>query len=604
MSSQAQADATVVAIQDDIVTIQSLPGSTRPLMKNEVIYILPTRKTTSYQEHLKAEVLRIHDRSADAQVYESTLGVAVGDPVIQSGQMLSVELGPGLLGQIYDGLQNPLDLLAGEYGYFLPRGIDLPSLDRQTKWAFTPTVKSGTLVTAGTVIGTVVERRFTHKIMVPFDVSGQAEVTWIQEGNVSVDEPVAIIHLSSGRQRTLRLKQNWPVRIPLPRHLMAQNLVTREYPDQPLLTQLRLIDTFFPVARGGTGCIPGPFGAGKTVLQNLISRNSDVDIVIVVACGERAGEVVETIAEFPRLADPKGSGSLMDRTVIICNTSSMPVAAREASIYTGITLGEYFRQMGLHVLLLADSTSRWAQAMRETSARLEEIPGEEAFPAYLDSSIKAVYERAGKLLTTDGATGSLTIIGTVSPAGGNFEEPVTQSTLSTVKTFLGLSADRAYKRFYPAIDPMISWSRYLDQLRGWYDRELEPGWTELVTTLLALLKRGNAIYQMIQVAGEEGITLEDYVTYQKALFVDMVYLQQDAFDEVDVAVPIKRQHENFKRVFALVTGEYHFTDQEQARDFFTRLTGLYKNLNYAPSASSEYDELTSRIDALATTLKS
>ncbi|WP_031432240.1 V-type ATP synthase subunit A [Methylomarinum vadi] len=603
MNKENQASAKVIAVQDDIVSIQILPGSHKPLMKNEVVYILPSRSSVQHRERLKAEVLRIHGDRADAQVYESTSGVAVGDLVEQSAQMLSVELGPGLLGQVYDGLQNPLDLLATEFGYFLPRGVDFPALDNNVKWAFTPLVKSGDLVTASSVVGTVVERRFSHKIMVPFDVPGSAEVTWIQEGNVTVNEPVAVIRLENGQQRNIFLKQNWPVRIPVPKYLLPRNIVERQYPDRPLITHLRLIDTFFPIAQGGTGCIPGPFGAGKTVLQTLISRNSDVDIVIVVACGERAGEVVETISEFPQLSDPKGGGSLMDRTIIICNTSSMPVAAREASVYTGITLGEYYRQMGLNVLLLADSTSRWAQAMRETSGRLEEIPGEEAFPAYLDSSIKAIYERAGQIVTADGSSGSLTMIGTVSPAGGNFEEPVTQSTLNTVKTFLGLSADRAYKRFYPAVDPLISWSRYLEQLRDWYSRELEPDWTERVQAMLDLLKRGDDIYQMIQVAGEEGITLDDYVTYQEALFVDMVYLQQDAFDDVDVAVPIKRQQENFNRIYKLVTADYQFENQNQAREYFVRLTGLFKNLNYAKYKTAEYLSLVSRIDELAAGVK-
>ncbi|MDO9238678.1 MAG: V-type ATP synthase subunit A, partial [Methylicorpusculum sp.] len=335
------------------------------------------------------------------------------------------------------------------------------------------------------------------------------------------------------------------------------------------------------------------------VLQSLISRNSEVDIVIVVACGERAGEVVETITEFPMMTDPKTGGSLMDRTIIICNTSSMPVAAREASIYTGITLGEYYRQMGLKVLLLADSTSRWAQAMRETSSRLEEIPGEEAFPAYLDSAIKSVYERAGVIRLHDGTTGSMTLIGTVSPAGGNFEEPVTQSTLSTVKTFLGLSADRAYKRFYPAVDPLLSWSRYSEQLKVWYDEHLDTGWTERVSEVLALLRRGDAIYQMIQVAGEEGITLEDFILYQQSLFFDMVYLQQDAFDKVDVSVPLDRQKAVFNLIYTLISYPYHFSDQEQVRSYFTRLTGLFKNLNYAPWQSKEYDQLMAKIELLA-----
>ncbi len=602
MVNDRQVSARVVAVQDDIVSIQLIAGTAKSLMKNEMVYILPSRSTAAHEERLKAEVLRIHGDIADAQVFESTLGIGVGDLVEQSGEMLSVELGPGLLGQVYDGLQNPLDVLVAEFGFFLPRGVNLPALDDHQKWAFTPCVQSGEKLQAGAVIGSVVERRFTHKIMIPFEVQGKVELTWIQEGNVTVNEAVAQIRLPNGRQQNITLKQDWPVRIPVPASLLKNNVAQRQYPDKPLITHLRLIDTFFPIALGGTGCIPGPFGAGKTVLQNLISRNSDVDIVIVVACGERAGEVVETISEFPQLSDPKGSGSLMDRTIIICNTSSMPVAAREASIYTGITLGEYYRQMGLNVLLIADSTSRWAQAMRETSGRLEEIPGEEAFPAYLDSSIKSIYERAGVILSADGAIGSLTMIGTVSPAGGNFEEPVTQSTLSTVKTFLGLSAERAYKRFYPAVDPLISWSRYLDQLHDWYQQNLEPGWSEKVISMLELLKRGDDIYQMIQVAGEEGITLADYIVYQEALFVDMVYLQQDAFDEVDVAVPIERQRENFNRMVKWVNADYQFSDQNQVREYFTRLTGLFKNLNYAQFDSAEYQTLVKQIDELAKTV--
>jgi len=366
-----------------------------------------------------------------------------------------------------------------------------------------------------------------------------------------------------------------------------------------LVTTQRIIDTFFPIALGGTGCIPGPFGAGKTVLQNLISRHSAVDVVVVVACGERAGEVVETIAEFPKLTDPKTGGSLMERTIIICNTSSMPVAAREASIYTGITLGEYYRQMGYDVLLIADSTSRWAQAMRETSGRLEEIPGEEAYPAYLDSAIKGVYERAGVIRTNDGSTGSLTMIGTVSPAGGNFEEPVTQSTLATVKDFLGLSYDRAYKRFYPAVDPLLSWSRYLAQLRPWFDKNVAPDWVDRVLAMQELLRRGNDVVQMMQVTGEEGVSLEDHLLYQKSLFLDMVYLQQDAFDKVDASAPLQRQKRTFDLVLDLINRPYQFSDKSAIRDYFVRLTGLFKNLNYSQEETPEYRELLKKIQDLA-----
>lgn len=597
MKNITNASARVVSVQDSLVSIETLPESKQPLTKNEVVYILPTNSEVKHQERLKAEILRINGSVADAQVYESTAGVAIGDLVEQSAEMLSVELGPGLLGQVYDGLQNPLDKLADEFGYFLPRGVEFSALDNKTKWAFTPIVQVGTVLRASSVIGTVPERGYTHKIMVPFDIQEEVTVTWIQEGSVTVDEPVASIKLASGEERKLTLKQRWPVRKALPKMLLKQNIAKRIYPHEPLVTHLRLIDSFFPIAKGGMGCIPGPFGAGKTVLQNLISRNSDVDIVIVVACGERAGEVVETITEFPKLKDAKGD-TLMDRTIIICNTSSMPVAAREASIYTGITLGEYYRQMGLNVLLIADSTSRWAQAMRETSGRLEEIPGEEAFPAYLDSSIKGIYERAGVIRTADQREGTLTMIGTVSPAGGNFEEPVTQATLGTVKTFLGLSAARAYKRFYPAVDPLLSWSRYLEQLQPWFMENLSQSWVDNVQQLLKLLRKGDEISQMIQVTGEEGVTNEDYITFQQALFLDMVYLQQDAFDSVDLAVPLERQQESLNMIVKLVNTDYYFTDKDATRDYFTKLTGLFKNLNYSPRKSNEYNEYSKKIEAL------
>ena len=602
-ATETPVTARIVAVQEDIVTIETVPmnGEMPRLVKNEVVYILPdpARNPEGRQERLKAEVLRVRGRTADVQVFESTRGVAVGDGVEQSGQLLSVALGPGLLGQVYDGLQIPLEDLAKQFGTFLPRGAVANPLNMSEKWAFTPSVQVGARLNAGDALGTVQESHFVHKIMVPFDILVEVELTWIQEGSFTVDVPIARVKDNAGRERAITLMQYWPVRRALPQELLLRRLSERLYPTEPMTTTQRLIDTFFPIARGGTGCIPGPFGAGKTVLQHLLSRFSDVDIVIVTACGERAGEVVETITEFPQLRDPKTGGSLMDRTIIICNTSSMPVAAREASIYTGITLGEYYRQMGYNVLMIADSTSRWAQAMRETSGRLEEIPGEEAFPAYLDSSIKGVYERAGLIRANDGAIGSLTMMGTVSPAGGNFEEPVTQSTLATVKTFLGLSADRAYKRFYPAVDPLLSWSRYLIQLADWFDDNVQHGWTDRVKEMIALLRRGDSVLQMMQVTGEEGITNEDFVTYQKALFVDMVYLQQDAFDKVDSSAPMERQKLAFGKIYDLVTREYRFENKDAVRDYFTRLTGLFKNFNYAAPGSPDYQKLLAQIDELA-----
>ncbi|MAK91444.1 MAG: V-type ATP synthase subunit A [Oleibacter sp.] len=597
--SQLPVSARIVAVQDDLVTIERVAladGSKKPLMKNEVVYILPSRKTADgRQEWLKTEILRVNGERADAQVYESTGGVGVGDPVIQSGEMLSAELGPGLLGMVYDGLQNPLESLAVSYGTFLPRGVEMAALDEEKHWPFKALMKEGDQVHAGDRLGTVAESHFEHAVMAPFDLHGSWTVDWIMQGSFTVRDAVAQLSCN-GETRQIQLRQRWPIRQPVSRALVQQQRASREYPQTPLTTTLRLVDTFFPIAKGGMGCIPGPFGAGKTVLQGLIARYSDVDIVIVVACGERAGEVVETIKEFPEMSDPKTGGTLMDRTIIICNTSSMPVAARETSIYMGMTLAEYYQAMGYDVLLIADSTSRWAQAMRETSGRLEEIPGEEAFPAYLDSSIKNVYERAGVIQRQDGSgkTGTLTMIGTVSPAGGNFEEPVTQSTLSTVKTFLGLSSERAYKRFYPAVDPLISWSRYFPQLADWFSKNLDSNWVTRVKALRELLERGEEINRMMQVTGEEGVTASDFIISQKAQLLDMVYLQQDAFDAVDVSVPMERQQALLKLVEQVIqhTPADHPAETDGGksalRDFYTRLTGKLKNLNYAAWQSGDY----------------
>ncbi|MBZ9934891.1 V-type ATP synthase subunit A [Mesorhizobium sp. BR1-1-16] len=592
------ATARITAVQEDIVRLRLDNASTGRLVKNEVVYIRPARAP---DERLKAEVLRVDGDSADAQVFESTGGVGLGDMVEQEGRLLSVKLGPGLLGKVYDGLQNPLEALAAGHGQFLPRGVAAPALDQAVKWSFSAVRRSGDSVRGGEVIGMVPEGPIQHKIMAPFDLSEPHEISWIRDGSVTIEEPVARLKGPSGIEREITLAQDWPVREPLPRRLIASGVAARLYPDAPMITTQRIVDVFFPIVQGGAACIPGPFGAGKTVLLNLIARHSDVDVVILVACGERAGEVVETITEFPQLKDPRTGGSLMDRTVIICNTSSMPVASREASIYTGITIGEYYRQMGLRALVIADSTSRWAQAMRETSGRLEEIPGEEAFPAYLDSAIKGVYERAGVMRTADGSVGALTIIGSVSPAGGNFEEPVTQSTLAAVKCFLGLSYDRAYKRFYPAIDPLISWSRYRQQLAAWSAKTLGDDWAGKVEAMMALLVRGDEVARMEQVTGEEGISLEDFVASEAARFLDMVFLQQDAYDAIDSSSSIERQRELFGRVHRICARDRSFADKDAARQHFTKLTGLFKNFNYAALGSPEAERLLKEIDALDAT---
>ncbi len=458
------------------------------VIQNEVAYILHG------QQRLKAEVIRVRGNRAEMQVYESTSGLKIGEQVEFTDALLSVELGPGLLGQIFDGLQNPLPALAKQCGFFLKRGVYLEALTG-TQWEFTPLVKKGDQVLAGTKLGFVPEKIFKHYIMAPFGLIGVLEVVEIShQGSRKINERIAVLKDQLGKLHDVFLKQSWPVKVPITAY--ADKLK----PVQPLVTKMRLIDSLFPVARGGTYCIPGPFGAGKTVLQQLTSRHAEVDIVIIAACGERAGEVVETLKTFPEIIDSLTNKPLIDRTVIICNTSSMPVAARESSVYTAVTLAEYYRQMGLHVLLLADSTSRWAQAMREMSGRLEEIPGEEAFPAYLESRIASFYERAGLVKLHDGSLGSVTIGGTVSPAGGNFEEPVTQATLKVVGAFHGLSRERSDARRYPAIDPLISWSKY----KGFIGEKEEYAGHEA-------LRRAYEISQMMKVIGEEGTSLKDYI---------------------------------------------------------------------------------------------
>ena len=536
------------------------------IIQNEVAYILHGA------ERLKAEVIRVRANHAEMQVYENTAGLKVGQAVEFSDELLSVELGPGLLGQIFDGLQNPLPALAERCGFFLKRGIYLEALSDKTQWDFTPLVKPGDKVLAGSWLGFVPEKIFKHYIMVPFMLSGSLEVLSISSpGRYNLKQPIAQVRNSAGKVFDVFLQQTWPVKIPICAY--ADKL----RPLEPLVTKMRLIDSLFPVSRGGTYCIPGPFCAGKTVLQQLTSRHAEVDIVIIAACGERAGEVVETLKTFPELVDPRTNKPLIDRTVIICNTSSMPVAARESSVYTAATIAEYYRQMGLNVLLLADSTSRWAQAMREMSGRLEEIPGEEAFPAYLESRIASFYERAGLVRLHNGLTGSVTIGGTVSPAGGNFEEPVTQATLKVVGAFHGLSRERSDARRYPAIDPLISWSKY----KGFIEQKKEVLGHEI-------LRRSHEVFQMMKVIGEEGTSLKDYIEYLKGEFFDFVYLQQNAFDAVDEATSKERQIYVFNFIYDILLAEFKLGDKQGALSFFQRLRQLLRTWNSLPWGSAEF----------------
>ncbi len=543
---------------------------------NEVAYVVVGDKK------LKSEVIRIRGKRAEMQVFEITKGIGVGDTVEFSDDLLSVELGPGLLGEIYDGLQNPLPQLAEQCGFFLDRGVYLKALDRERKWKFTPRAKSGDSVARGDTLGTVPEGIFTHRIMVPFNMYETYTVKSIaSEGEYNIDHKIAEIEDSRGNTYPLTMTFYWPVK------KAVDVYEERLKPVEPLVTQSRIIDTLFPVNQGGTFCIPGPFGAGKTVLQQLTSRYADVDIVIIAACGERAGEVVETLKEFPELTDPRTGKSLMERTVIICNTSSMPVAAREASVYTAVTLAEYYRQMGLNALLLADSTSRWAQAMREMSGRLEEIPGEEAFPAYLESVIATFYERAGIVRLKDGEIGSVTIGGTVSPAGGNFEEPVTQATLKVVGAFHGLSRERSDARRYPAIHPLESWSKY----KGIID-------SRKTDYIRSVLFRGDEIGQMMKVVGEEGTSLDDYINYLKSEFFDAVYLQQNAFDPVDVAASAERQEYVFDQILKITLSDYDLSDKDHSRTYFNQLRQKFLDWNGTKFQSDEFKSLENDINEM------
>ncbi len=533
---------------------------------NEVGYVKVAGKS------LKSEVIRIRGNQAQMQVFEMTKGIQTGDEVTFTGDMLSVELGPGLLGQVFDGLQNPLPQLAEKAGFFLERGVYLDALPDETLWDFTPTVKAGTTVRKGDPLGSVPEGPFVHKIMVPFYMNGTYTVkSIINAGRKRLKDEIAVLTDEKGKEYPVTMSFNWPVKRAI--DCYAERLK----PEETMVTKVRLIDTFFPVAKGGTYCIPGPFGAGKTVLQHTTSRNADVDIVIVAACGERAGEVVEILKEFPELTDPRTGRSLMERTIIICNTSSMPVAAREASVYTGVTLAEYYRQMGLHVLLLADSTSRWAQALREMSGRLEEIPGEEAFPAYLESYIAAFYERAGIVRLSDGALGSVTIGGTVSPAGGNFEEPVTQATLKVVGAFHGLSRERSDARKYPAINPLDSWSKYKSVIRE-----------DWVNFARRLFRRGTDVESMMKVVGEEGTSLADFTEYLKGEFLDAVYFQQNSFDEVDASPEVERQTYVFAHLLKVLGSNFELPGKDEARAFFNRMRQQFIDWNYTVWQSAEF----------------
>ena len=493
------------------------------------------------EQHLIGEIIEMHGDKASVQVYEETSGLGPGTPVVTTGMPLSVELGPGLIGSIFDGIQRPLDDIMKAAGNNLRRGVEVPSLKRDKKWEFNASAKNGDKVTGGDVLGTVKETDVvTQKIMVPPNISGK--IKSISDGSFKVDEVIAIIDTGSG-EKEITLMQKWPVRIGRP-------YKEKLSPDMPLVTGQRVIDTLFPIAKGGVASVPGPFGSGKTVVQHQLAKWADADIVVYIGCGERGNEMTDVLNEFPELIDPKTGKSLMERTVLIANTSDMPVAAREASIYTGITIAEYFRDMGFSVALMADSTSRWAEALREMSGRLEEMPGEEGYPAYLGSRLAQFYERAGRVVTlgSDDKEGALSVIGAVSPPGGDISEPVSQATLRIVKVFWGLDANLAYKRHFPAINWLTSYSLYIDTMEKWFNEHVNGNWMNLRNDIMHLLQEESELDEIVKMVGMDALSPTDRIKLEAARSIREDFLHQNAFHDVDTYTPLKKQYYMMKLI--------------------------------------------------------
>ena len=488
------------------------------------------------REELMGEVIKIQGDNIIIQVYEDTSGIKPGEPVINTGLSLAVELGPGLLTSIYDGIQRPLAVLVDKMGDFIQRGVSAPGLSHEKKWAFKPLVKAGEKVEAGSIIGEVQETNIVHKIMLPPNVKAGVVKT-IRSGDFTIDETVCTLEDGTGYP----MIQRWPVRVPRP-------VREKMNPVIPLITGQRILDGLFPIAKGGTAAIPGPFGSGKTVTQQQLAKWSDAEIVVYIGCGERGNEMTEVLTEFPHLEDPKTGKPLMERTVLIANTSNMPVAAREASVYTGITIAEYFRDMGYDVSLMADSTSRWAEAMREISSRLEEMPGEEGYPAYLAARLSEFYERAGLVRTLNGASGSVSVIGAVSPPGGDFSEPVTQNTLRIVKVFWALDAKLSQRRHFPSINWLNSYSLYLDSLHDWYDKEVSPEWNKLRSWAMEVLQKEAELQEIVQLVGSDALPESEQITIEVARMIREVFLQQNAYDPVDTFCSMKKQYDMMKAI--------------------------------------------------------
>jgi V/A-type H+/Na+-transporting ATPase subunit A len=572
----------VTGIVSNLVTVQ-VDG---PVAENELCYI------TLAGTPLLAEVIKVSGDKASVQVFESTRGLKNGDPVEFEGRMLEVTLGPGLLSSVYDGLQNNLTTMEG---VFLKRGEYTDPLDHEKLWDFTPMAKAGDKVAAADWLGEVKEGWLPHKIMVPFSFKGEYTVKSVAKaGQYNIDATVAVLTDEEGEEVNVTMTQKWPVKV------AVKAYKEKPRPQKIMETGVRCIDTFNPIAEGGTGFIPGPFGCGKTVLQHAIAKQGEADVIVMAACGERANEVVEIFTEFPELIDPHTGRHLMERTTIICNTSNMPVAAREASVYTAMTICEYYRAMGLKCLLLADSTSRWAQALREMSNRMEELPGADAFPVDLSAIISNFYARAGMVVLNNGKTGAVTFIGTVSPAGGNLKEPVTESTKKAARCFYGLEQSRADQKRYPAVNPIDSYSKYLEypEIASWLDEQVERGWVEKVTAAKNLLRKGREANEQINILGDDGVPVSYHVNFWKSELIDFVFLQQDAFDEVDALCPMERQKYMLDLVMELCGIDFNFEDFEKCREFFKELINDLRQMNYTKFHGEEFENYSRKINKL------
>ena len=555
-----------------------------PVKQGEICYI------ETGGDRLMSEVIKVIGQDVYVQVFESTRGLKVGATAEFTGHMLEVQLAPGMLSKNFDGLQNDLDKMEG---VFLKRGQYTDPLDRERLWDFEPIVKAGDKVIASDWLGKVEENHQPLKIMAPFQMKGTATVKSIAKaGKYKVDDTIATLTLEDGTDLDVNMIQHWPVKFAM------TNYREKPRPFKLLETSVRTIDTFNPIVEGGTGFIPGPFGTGKTVLQHAISKQAEADIVIIAACGERANEVVEIFTEFPELDDPHTGRKLMERTIIIANTSNMPVAAREASVYTAMTMAEYYRSMGLRVLLMADSTSRWAQALREMSNRMEELPGPDAFPMDLSALISNFYGCAGYVYLNNGQTGSITFLGTVSPAGGNLKEPVTESTKKVARCFYGLEQERADKKRYPAVNPIDSYSKYLEypEFAAYIKEHINEEWIPKVLALKTRMQRGKEIAEQINILGDDGVPVDYHVTFWKSEVIDYVILQQDAFDEVDAVTPLERQEEILNMVTTICERDFQFDTFLEATDFFRKLINLCKQWNYSVYKSEQYYDFKRQIE--------